>query len=230
MGIGCVILAAGKSVRFGANKLLAPLAGKQLLEHTLDAIPTPCFSQMVAVVSDPEVEALCRRHGVKTVAYQGGPQSQSIRLGLEAVQNAEGCLFVLGDQPLCRTDSIRRLVAAFQAQPRVVHRLAYQGQPSSPTLFPAHLFLVANIPDGIFHRLVGAGKSAGWRFVNHFDHSVTSSNTFSALTLLSIASRLSLSTTSVGLPGGLHTYSENCPKAFFPSIFSTLANVNGLRS
>lgn len=140
MGIGCVILAAGKSVRFGANKLLAPLAGKQLLEHTLDAIPAPCFSQVVAVVSDPEVEALCRHHGVKTVAYEGGPQSQSIRLGLEAVQNAEGCLFVLGDQPLCRTDSIRRLVAAFQAQPQVVHRLAYQGQPSSPTLFPAHLF------------------------------------------------------------------------------------------
>ena len=140
MRIGCIILAAGKSVRFGGNKLLAPLAGKLLLEHTLDAIPTPCFSQVVAVVSDPEVEALCRRHGVKTVAYEGGPQSQSIRLGLEAVQNAEGCLFVLGDQPLCRTDSIRRLVAAFQAQPRVVHRLAYQGQPSSPTLFPAHLF------------------------------------------------------------------------------------------
>ena len=140
MGIGCVILAAGKSVRFGANKLLAPLAGKQLLEHILDAIPTPCFSQVVAVVSDPEVEALCRRHGVKTVAYEGGPQSQSIRLGLEAVQNAEGCLFVLGDQPLCSTGSIHHLVSAFQAQPRVVHRLAYQGQPSSPTLFPAHLF------------------------------------------------------------------------------------------
>lgn len=140
MGIGCVILAAGKSVRFGANKLLAPLAGKQLLEHILDAIPTPCFSQVVAVVSDPEVEALCRHHGVKTVAYEGGPQSQSIRLGLEAVQNAEGCLFVLGDQPLCSTGSIRRLVSAFQAQPQLVHRLAYQGKPSSPTLFPAHLF------------------------------------------------------------------------------------------
>lgn len=140
MGIGCVILAAGKSVRFGANKLLAPLAGKLLLEHTLDAIPAPCFSQVVAVVSDPEVEALCRHHGVKTVAYEGGPQSQSIRLGLEAVQNADGCLFILGDQPLCSSDSIRRLVAAFQAQPQVVHRLAYQGQPSSPTLFPAHLF------------------------------------------------------------------------------------------
>ena len=140
MRIGCIILAAGKSVRFGGNKLLAPLAGKLLLEHTLEAIPLPCFSQVVAVVSDPEVETLCRRHGVKTVAYEGGPQSQSIRLGLEAVQNADGCLFILGDQPLCSSDSIRRLVSDFQALPKAVHRLAYQGQPSSPTLFPAHLF------------------------------------------------------------------------------------------
>lgn len=140
MELSCIILAAGKSVRFGGNKLLAPLAGKLLLEHTLEAIPLPCFSQVVAVVSDPEVETLCRRHGVKTVAYEGGPQSQSIRLGLEAVQDVDGCLFILGDQPLCSSDSIRGLVSAFQAQPKAVHRLAYQGQPSSPTLFPAHLF------------------------------------------------------------------------------------------
>lgn len=140
MRIACIVLAAGKSTRFGANKLLAPLVDRPLLVHTLDAIPRSCFSQMVAVVSDPEVEALCRRHEVKAVAYQGGPQSQSIRLGLEAVKDIDGCLFVLGDQPLCSSDSIRRLVSAFQAQPQVVHRLAYQGQPSSPTLFPSRLF------------------------------------------------------------------------------------------
>ena len=183
MGIGCVILAAGKSVRFGANKLLAPLAGKLLLEHTLDAIPTPCFSQVVAVVSDPEVEALCRRHGVKTVAYEGGPQSQSIRLGLEAVQNAEGCLFVLGDQPLCSTGSIRRLVAAFQTQPQLVHRLAYQGQPSSPTLFPAHLFPalmeLAGEHGGGFHSFLGEmngfrnGSFAVFYAVNRNRHVIT---------------------------------------------------------
>lgn len=140
MRIACIVLAAGKSTRFGANKLLAPLVDRPLLVHTLDAIPRSCFSQVVAVVSDPEVETLCCRHGVKTVAYQGGPQSQSIRLGLEAVKDIDGCLFVLGDQPLCSSDSIRRLVSDFQAQPKAVHRLAYQGQPSSPTLFPAHLF------------------------------------------------------------------------------------------
>ena len=162
MGIGCIILAAGKSVRFGGNKLLAPLAGKLLLEHTLEAIPLPCFSQVVAVVSDPEVETLCCRHGVKTVAYEGGPQSQSIRLGLEAVQDADGCLFVLGDQPLCSSDSIRRLVSDFQAQPKAVHRLAYQGQPSSPTLFPAHLFPALKKLTGEHGGMAAVGDTPVW--------------------------------------------------------------------
>lgn len=162
MGLSCIILAAGKSVRFGGNKLLAPLAGKLLLEHTLEAIPLPCFSQVVAVVSDPEVETLCRRHGVKTVAYEGGPQSQSIRLGLEAVQDVDGCLFILGDQPLCSSDSIRGLVSAFQAQPKAVHRLAYQGQPSSPTLFPSRLFPALKKLTGEHGGMAAVGDTPVW--------------------------------------------------------------------
>ena len=162
MRIACIVLAAGKSTRFGANKLLAPLVDRPLLVHTLDAIPRSCFSQMVAVVSDPEVETLCRRHGVKTVAYQGGPQSQSIRLGLEAIQDADGCLFVLGDQPLCSADSIRRLVSDFQTQPKAVHRLAYQGQPSSPTLFPSRLFPALKKLTGEHGGMAAVGDTPVW--------------------------------------------------------------------
>lgn len=162
MRIACIVLAAGKSTRFGANKLLAPLVDRPLLVHTLDAIPRSCFSQMVAVVSDPEVETLCCRHGVKTVAYEGGPQSQSIRLGLEAVQDVDGCLFILGDQPLCSSDSIRRLVSAFQAQPKAVHRLAYQGQPSSPTLFPSRLFPALKKLTGEHGGMAAVGDTPVW--------------------------------------------------------------------
>lgn len=140
MQVGCVVLAAGKSTRFGANKLLAALGGVPLLARTLQAIPTGLFSQVLVVVSDQEVAQLCRTLGVKVCAYEGGPQSQSIRMGLQALSCVDGCLFVLGDQPLCSPDSIERLVRAFQANPKAVHRLSYQGTPSSPTLFPSHLF------------------------------------------------------------------------------------------
>lgn len=140
MQIGCIILAAGRSTRFGGNKLLASLNGMPLLAHTVGAIPTSLFSQVVAVVSDSEVGQLCGDLGVGVCAYEGGPQSQSIRMGLQALKPMDGCLFVLGDQPLCRRESIERLVKSFQTQPEHVHRLSHQGLHSSPTLFPAHLF------------------------------------------------------------------------------------------
>ena len=138
--VGAVLLASGAGRRFGSNKLLATLAGRPLLDYTLASIPRACFSQVVAVVSDQAVAELCGKYAPQVCSYQGGPQSESIRRGLATVEGADGCLFVMGDQPLCSADSIRRLLAAFQAQPRAVHRLSYQGKPSSPTLFPAALF------------------------------------------------------------------------------------------
>lgn len=162
MRIACIVLAAGKSTRFGANKLLAPLVDRPLLVHTLDAIPRSCFSQMVAVVSNPAVEQLCRRCGVDVRVYEGGPQSKSIRLGLEKLEDADGCLFVLGDQPLCSSDSIRRLVSDFQAQPKAVHRLAYQGQPSSPTLFPSRLFPALKKLTGEHGGMAAVGDTPVW--------------------------------------------------------------------
>lgn len=139
MQLGCVILAAGRSTRFGGNKLLASLAGSPLLAHTVGAIPTSLFSQVVAVVSDSQVAQLCIDLGVEVCSYEGGPQSQSIRVGLQALDPADGYLFVLGDQPLCSRKSMEHLVYSFQTQPGHVHRLSYQGHHSSPTLFPAHL-------------------------------------------------------------------------------------------
>lgn len=140
MRIGCIILAAGKSTRFGENKLLIPLEGEPLLARTLQAIPTHLFSQVLAVVSHPEVARVCQNCGVDVRAYEGGPQSQSIRLGLQTMDHVDGCLFIMGDQPLCSQDSICRLVTSFHGQPLAVHRLTYRGHHSSPTLFPAHRF------------------------------------------------------------------------------------------
>ena len=138
--LGCVVLAAGKSRRFGGNKLLAELGGKAVLSRTLAALPRECFDRIVVVTSDPAVTALCRERGFETREYSGGPQSASIREGSAPMDGTDGCMFVNGDQPLLRPDSLGRMAAAFAAAPECVHRLAFNGAAASPVILPSSAY------------------------------------------------------------------------------------------
>ena len=140
MNIGCVVMAAGRSVRFGKNKLLAPLAGRPLLAHVLDALPRESLARIIAVTSDGAVTALCEARGVRAVQYDGGPQSETVRRGMEQMSGMDACLFVQGDQPLCSERSVKRLLDDFARSPESVFRLAYDGVPGSPVVFPKKLF------------------------------------------------------------------------------------------
>ena len=44
--LGCVIMAAGNAVRFGANKLEAELDGKPLIRRALEAVPAGVFDRV----------------------------------------------------------------------------------------------------------------------------------------------------------------------------------------
>lgn len=140
MKLGCVVLAAGRGVRFGGNKLICPLAGRPVLSRVLDSLPREQFSSIVVVASSGEVEQLCRASGLPCLRYEGGAQSDSIRLGIGSMEETEGCMFVMGDQPLCSRRSMERLLEAFRRQPEAVVRLAFQGRPCSPVLFPSRYY------------------------------------------------------------------------------------------
>lgn len=140
MKIGCVIMAAGTSQRFGGDKLLAPLAGRPLLAHVLEACPRERFAKIVAVARSEAVAGLCAGHDLRCLTYAGGPQSETVRLGIAEMADMDGCLFLLGDQPLCTRRSIERLTEAFCRGPDRVYRLAFMGEPGSPVLFPRALF------------------------------------------------------------------------------------------
>lgn len=42
--VGCVIMASGRAVRFGSNKLLADFGGAPLIVRALDAAETPALA------------------------------------------------------------------------------------------------------------------------------------------------------------------------------------------
>lgn len=140
MKIGCVVMAAGKGRRFGGNKLLAPLAGKPVLRHVLDALPREELARVTAVAGSPEVMELCRVSGITARRNESGLLSESVRLGIETMEGMDGCLFVMGDQPLCTAATLLRMIAAFQGGPLCIYRLCCQGLAGSPVLFPRSLF------------------------------------------------------------------------------------------
>lgn len=140
MNLGCVVLAAGRSSRFGENKLLNPLKGRAVLARVLDSLPRERFERITVVAASEGVEQLCRERQLQCLRYSGGTQSESIRLGIRAMTGLEGCLFVMGDQPLCARASMERMVEEFMAHPRAVVRLAWGKTPCSPVLFPQCCF------------------------------------------------------------------------------------------
>ena len=138
--IGCVLMAAGQGTRFGGDKLLQPLGGRPLLARTLSRLPLARLDRAAAVAGSPERAALCREAGLTTLLSAGGAQSRTIRLGLEQMEGMDGCLFVMGDQPLCGRESMERLLDAFLAHPDHIVRLSWRGTGGSPTLFPSRYF------------------------------------------------------------------------------------------
>lgn len=139
---GCVVLAAGGASRFGGNKLLATVEGQALIRRALSAVPAEKFSAVAVVTQYPEILDLAREFSftpVRNDAPEAGV-SRSIALGLAALGDCPGALFLVADQPLLRRESVESLVALWQRQPDGVAALGHGGVRGNPCLFPAWLF------------------------------------------------------------------------------------------
>ena len=146
--VGCVIMASGLSTRFGSNKLLTPFGpGREpMLRRAFAATDTPLLASRVVV------------------ALPG--RNDTVRLGLEALlaerPDLAGCMFLPGDQPLLRRESVESLLRAFaehlQTQKeteRMIFRLAYRAKDDptplvgSPVLFDSGYFpALRTLPEG----------------------------------------------------------------------------------
>lgn len=132
MRVVAVVLAAGASRRFGSPKLVAPLDGRPLLQHALDAVAAAGLDDVVVVLGSeaPAVEAAIAWRGERRLVNPR-PQdglSSSLRIGLDAAAEdpaTEAVLVVLGDQPSVRPDVLAAVLAAGEATDRPLVRVRY---------------------------------------------------------------------------------------------------------
>ena len=142
--VGCVIMASGLSRRFGANKLLADFCGQPMLCRAFAATATPGIAARIVVTRSEDVQALCRTQGVPVLLHSLPGRNDTVRLGLSALleqlPELSGCMFLPGDQPLLRRESVGSLVDFYREHPEHIAALGHDGVRGNPCLFPAQLF------------------------------------------------------------------------------------------
>ena len=145
---GCVIMASGLGKRFGGNKLMADFGGKPMIQRALEATEG-LFSRRVVVTRHESVARLCREQNVEVVFHDLPHRSDTVRLGLEALGELDVCMFLPGDQPLLRRETVAMLLENWMENPDRIIRPAYEENEGSPVLFPAWAFSeLKNLPEG----------------------------------------------------------------------------------
>jgi molybdopterin-guanine dinucleotide biosynthesis protein A len=110
--ISGIILAGGRSRRFGAPKVLVEWEGRPLIEHVVDSV-RPAVSSILVMVKEPGPYRFLERDGVRVVrdlTAETHPLG-GIFSGLSAMET--GAAFVCGaDMPTIRPELIGALAAA----------------------------------------------------------------------------------------------------------------------
>jgi len=141
-----VVLAAGKSSRFGAEKILQVLPnGKTILGHILEVIRRADFSPVFLVTRQLETLPAEILHGPAVTAIVN-PRAElgistSIQTGIQQIpEGYDACLVVLGDQPYITRDLLRLLAAEYeQSGALIVHPLV-NGARSNPVILDKSVF------------------------------------------------------------------------------------------
>lgn len=146
--VTAVVLAAGTSSRMGELKQLLTYQGQPLLRHVVDIVNQSSVDKIMVVVGHRLQEVTAALDGLPLQIvinhdYASG-QSSSVKAGVKALGNCNsnpevktdraGVLFVLGDQPLLKPETINLLIEGFLRHGGIIAPY-YQGKRGNPVLF-----------------------------------------------------------------------------------------------
>ena len=141
--MGCVIMAAGNSVRFGSNKLMTRIGELSLIEHTFNAVPRDDIDLICVVTQYRDIEDLARSHGFSCVRNDRPEDgiSLTVRLGTEFLSgDCDAIIYLVSDQPLLRKISISGLISFYRSHPEKIIASSCNGKHGNPCIFPSRFF------------------------------------------------------------------------------------------
>lgn len=144
--IAGIVLAAGRSSRMGANKLLESVNDKPMVRAAVEAAVHGNLAPVIVVTGFEPNKVASMLGGLDTVFahnpnYEDG-LSTSLAAGIAAVPEAcEAACVLLADMPGVTADHVKRLVAAFDPGAKAAICVpTYRGQRGNPVLFARDFF------------------------------------------------------------------------------------------
>ncbi len=139
--IAAIVLAAGGARRMGTPKMLAPLWGRPLVCHAVDAVLASRLDACV-VVAGADCDAIREALSPTSARVIQNPRwaeglSTSIHQGLAATGEAAAVVVVLGDQPALTPAVLDALVSAFEGGAEIAACDYGDGTTGPPALFAA---------------------------------------------------------------------------------------------
>ena len=144
--IAALLLAAGRSSRMGANKMLAEIDGRPMVARTAQRLLSSHARPIVAVLGNQanDVDAALGKLPVERVMNPDFVEglSTSLKRGLAALPgNVDGVLVCLGDMPLIAGRDLDRLIAAFNPlEGRAIVVPTRRGRRGNPILWSRQFF------------------------------------------------------------------------------------------
>ncbi len=133
-----ILLAAGKSSRFGGNKLLHQLPDGTPLALACARNLLQALNDVVAVVrhDDPEVAKVLSIPGIQLIANPRADEgmSTSVAAGIQAAADADAWVIALADMPWVQSDTIQTLAKRLHQGASIVVP-DYQGRRGNPVGF-----------------------------------------------------------------------------------------------
>lgn len=133
-----ILLAAGRSTRFGGNKLLHPLADGTPMALAAARNLKAALPDVLAVVNgrEPELNCILEEAGLAVTICPHADQGMgaSLAWGVAQTREAEGWVIALGDMPWIRPETILAVADAVTA-PQIISAPCYQSRRGHPVAF-----------------------------------------------------------------------------------------------
>ena len=137
MKISAILLAAGKSTRFGENKLLTEINSEQMYMHCVKCLSDIDLLEKIIVTQYDEIEKALHGTDFKVIR-NSNPElglSHSVSLGINGSGDADAYLFLVCDQPYLKRETVVKLIEKFIESDRSIACVKSNNRTGNPCIF-----------------------------------------------------------------------------------------------